>query len=140
MKAPVPELSIAASVFNLHMESCEDGERLAREAAEARQRATDAAAYQKRMQRTFEQCPGFVGGDMPAGPGLKGRITIEPARVPEALAWLKRRCRVAESMDLSTDSALCVEIVTRQNRHVTPGSNRPSVRFGRPEQFQLDLS
>jgi hypothetical protein len=137
MRQSIPELAIAASVFNLHCETCEDPERLAREAAERKQSAADASAYQKRMQRTFEQCPGFVGGDMPQGPGLKGRLMLEPGRVPEALAWLKRRCRVGESLDLSTDSALCVEIITRAKP--SSAGTRIAVRFGRPEQFQLDL-
>jgi hypothetical protein len=139
MTQSIPELNIAASVFNLHMESCEDGERVAREAAELRQREREAAEYQNRMQRTFEQCPGFIGAEAPAGPGCSGRVTFEPSKALEAIAWLKRRFRVDERLDLSTDSGLCVEVISKRKPVLSGQCNSRRVHFGKTEQFQLSL-
>lgn len=139
-KAGNPEFSIMRSVFNLAGEQAEDPERVAREAAAARQRARDAEEYQKRMQKTFSQCPGFIGADAPSGPGLPGKVTFEPAKAVEAITWLKRRFRVDERLDLSTDSGLCVEIITKRKPGLSGGCNSRRVhQFGKPEQFELSL-
>lgn len=140
MNLSAPEFFIVRNCFNLAGEQAEDPERVAREAAEARQRARGAAEYQKRMQKTFSQCPGFVGADAPAGPGMPGRVTFEPAKAVEAIAWLKRRFRVDERLDLSTDSGLCVEIITKRKPGLPGACNSRRVhQFGKPEQFELTL-
>lgn len=139
LKTPDPEMAFAPDCFNLAGEAADDPERLEREARERRRLQAEAEEYQRRQQRTFEQCPGFVGADLPSGPGRAGRVMVEPGRALEAAQWLKRRFHVAESLELSTGNALCFEIRTRQAGKPGPGAQRMPVRFGRPEQFTLDL-
>lgn len=131
------EFALAAQVFNLAPEAAEDPERVAREKREAEQRAKDAAEFAKRCQRQFEQCPGFIGADAPNGPGLPGRVVVEPAKAPEAMAWLKRRYRVSENCELSGEN-ICLDVIARAA--AKPGKAR-TIRadFAKPVQFEFNL-
>lgn len=124
-----------SGAFNLVQEQAEDPERIARERLEAKIAAAAAAEYQARMQRTFSNCPGFTGGDMPSGDGKRGVVVIDPAHAQSARIWLKRRFCCNESVELS-EQGLCFEVVTRV-RGQSPKRKRPA--FGKPEQFELSL-
>ena len=132
-----PEFAIAAQSFNLAAERGEDPERVAREKREAEQRAREAAEYQSRMQRALKLCPGLTGCDPPAGPGLPGRVVIDPRQAPEARAWLKARFRVNEEVRFESADGLAVEIISRAQPK--PGQKRVSVTFDKPVQYTLDL-
>lgn len=129
---------IATQVFNLAGEEGEDPFRIERERWAAEQAKAEAAEYERRMQRTLAECPGFIGADAPAGPGKVGRVVVEPAHIPAAMAWLKRRFIVAENIELSRDEGLVVDIAPRVRR-VTQGQRPAKVRFGKPEQYSLKL-
>jgi len=133
---PQFDLPVAGDVFNLASELGVDPERIARERAEVERANREARAYQTKMQKTFAECPGFIGGDAPGGPGLVGRLVIEPARVVEAYAWLRRRFRVSENLELSQslDNGLCIDVITRLPRKC--GVWRKST-FAKPEQYEL---
>lgn len=135
MKPHQFELNGSAQVFNLAGEVGEDPVRLALEAGRKAAAAETAREYERTMQRTLEQCPGFIGADAPKSASCVGKVVVEPAKVSEALAWLKRRFVVAENLELSTDNGLCVEVAPRAPRKA--GVRRP--RFGKVEQFKLDL-
>lgn len=134
---PQPDLAVAGDVFNLAGELGVDPERIARERAEVERANREAAAYQAKMQRTFAECPGFIGGDAPTAPGLVGRVVIEPARVVEAYAWLRRRFRVSENLELSQslDNGLCIDVIPRAPRK--SGVWRKTSMFAKPVQFEL---
>jgi hypothetical protein len=123
-------------VFNLAGECAVDPERVAREHLEAEAAAAAAREYQRKMQRTFEQCPGFIGADAPTSERSKGCVIIEPALAREARDWLKRRFYVNENLELS-DQGLCIEIIPRVRKR--RGGRSVPVSFVRPEQFTLAL-
>ena len=137
MKTPQYELSGASEVFNLAPERAEDPFRVDRERWEANQRAEAAREFTAKMQRTLAECPGFMACDAPAGESSKGRVVIEPARVLEALPWLKRRFIVAENLELSDGDGLVVEVAPRVRGR--GGPRRVRVKFGKVEQFTLAL-
>lgn len=125
MQSPQFDLPCAGQVFNLSSERGIDPERVARERREAEQRQRDARDYERRMQRTFADCPGMVGGDLPDGPARGGKVVIEPGKLSEAVAWLKKRFIVNdEEIDLSGDFGAAVSFVTKR----APGA---AVRRGR---------
>lgn len=137
-KPPVIDLPIIGEVFNLAGERGEDPLRIQRERWEAERRQSEALEYQSKMQRTLEECPGFAGCDAPLGEQAQGRIVIEPARVNEAVRWLKRRFHVNENLELSPDNGLAIDIKPRV-RSCKAGARRRSVGFVKVEQFELAL-
>jgi hypothetical protein len=122
--------------FNLAGECGVDPERVIRERLEAESAAAAAREYQRKMQRTFAQCPGFIGADAPSSEQSKGCVIVEPAMAREARDWLKRRFHVNENLELS-DHGLCIEIVPRVRK--ARGARSVRVSFTRPEQFILAL-
>jgi hypothetical protein len=132
------ELPKSGDVFNLVVEQGDDPWRLEREQWAAAEAAREAREYSARMQKTFEQCPGFIGADAPSGPHCTGKVMVDPARVGEAREWLKRRFHVAENIELSTGNSLLFEIAPRV-RNKSGGGKRVVVRFGKPQQFALPL-
>jgi hypothetical protein len=123
-------------VFNLISERGIDPERAIRERSEAEAAAAAAREFELKMQRTFAQCPGFIGGDAPSGEHGKGCVVVEPAMAREARDWLKRRFQINETLELS-DQGLCIEIAPRVRR--VRGPNRPAITFAKPEQFTLPI-
>lgn len=139
MKSPQYELSGAADVFNLAGQTGNDPWRLDRERWEASEREREGREYAARMQHTFEQCPGFIGCDMPTSELSKGRVVVEPGRVLEAMTWLKRRFRASESIELSEDEGgICIEVAAKQRRSPN-GGRRVKINFGKIEQFTFEL-
>ena len=133
------ELACAGEAFNLVVEAAEDPWRAERDGWALAEARKEAAEYAAKMQKTFEQCPGYVGGDSPTSPEGSGKVVVEPGRIMEAVPWLKRRFHVNERIDLSTDNGLVVEIKPRSRK--AAGSVRlVKVHFGKPEQFTLDFS
>lgn len=129
MKPHQFEIPVCGTVFNLASETGEDPLRVEMDRLRAARECEAALEYQKRMQRLLEECPGFVGAD-------PGKVVVEPGRIAEAMVWLKRRFHVSESIELSTDTGLCVEIKPRVSKST---GKRSPVRFGKPEQFQFSL-
>lgn len=128
-------------VFNLSSETGADPFRLERERAKAEALAREAREYQTKMQLSLEKCPGFIGCDAPDNDRARGRVVVEPGRIVDAMPWLKRRFHVSESLDLSLDNGLCVEIIPRvRNSSCANGKQRVRVTFERPEQFELRLN
>jgi hypothetical protein len=125
-------------VFNLASEIAVDPWRIERERQEQDKHDFEAWQYQKKMQRTFTEVPGYVGGDVPVNDGAIGKIIIEPGRITEAMQWLKRRFVVNENLELSTDLGLCVEVCSKAKR-VAGKPNQRRVCFDRPIQFDLGL-
>jgi hypothetical protein len=139
MKTPQYELAGSASVFNLAGETGLDPFRIERERWAEAERKRDAQEYAARMQHTFEQCPGFIGGDAPTSVNGRGVVVVEPGRIVEALAWLKRRFHASETIDVDTDlQGIAVEVAPRVRRAM-PGGRRIKVSFGKVEQFTLAL-
>lgn len=138
MRSPIRDLPVAGDVFNLAGELGVDPERIVRERGEIERANREAKAYQDRMQKTFAECPGFIGGDAPRGPGLVGRLVVEPARIVEAYAWLRRRFRVSENLELSQslDNGLCIDVIPRPPRK--SGVWRKQT-FAKPVQYELPL-
>ena len=127
---------IGSSTFNLASEATADGEHLLLEARQAEIDRRAAAEYQRQMQRTLAECPGFVGGELPAGPGCAGSILIEPECARSALDWLKRRVSVDDAAEIETTGELRVQIWTWRKG---VRGRRVSVKFGKPEQFTLNI-
>ncbi len=138
MKTLQHEMPIVGAVFNLAGESGDDPFRLEREAWEAAERQREGREYAARMQHTFEQCPGFIGGDCPTCDSGKGVVIVEPAQVVSALAWLKRRFHASENIELSPDGGIAIEIAPRVRRSPS-GGKKIKVKFGKVEQFALPL-
>ncbi len=130
------ELSHIGEVFNLHSECGQDPARLARERAEAELRERAARLYAAKYQKTFEQCPGFVGCDSPQGPGRSGRVVVDPAHAEAARVWLKRRFSVNENLSLDAGAGLVFEVRTRNKSRT---GTRVKVSFDKPVQFELAL-
>lgn len=138
MKKPIQtELPQAWEVFNLHGQCAEDPLRVEREREAADQAEAQAKAFAERCQKTFEQCPGFVGCDAPRGPGLPGRVVVEPAFAAEARDYLKKRFHVNESLELDAGGGLAIEVAAR--RKSKPGQRRVRVMFDKPVQFEFAL-
>lgn len=129
------ELPTAGQVFNLAPEQGADGARIIAEMAEQAKREREAREFAESMQRKLADVPGFIGVDV-AGPESPSKVMLDPRLVTDAMMWLKRRFRVAEHLELSTDNALCVEIIPRSK--AKQGQRR--ARFGKIEQFVLPLS
>ena len=122
--------------FNLVSEYGEDPERIIRERQEAEAAAAAALEYESKMQRSFAQCPGFIGCDPPSGERSKGRVVVDPTYAFQAREWLKRRFNCNEAIELS-DHGLCIEVMPRVR--AKPGQPRRRVSFLKPEQFDLAL-
>ena len=131
------ELAGAESVFNLRCECGADPLRVLREQAEAERQRAEAEAYAQKCQKSFEQCPGFIGCDAPRGPAQVGRVVVEPGQVAEAMAYLKRRFRVNQNLELDAGRGLCLEVASRPRS--VRGKRTVRVAFGKPVQFELGL-
>jgi hypothetical protein len=129
------------SVFNLSSERGDDPFRVERERWEQSERHREAREYAAKMQMQLEQCPGFIGADAPESDTGRGRIVIDPVRVTEAHAWLKRRFHTSENLELS-DNGLCIELKPRvRSKSVCANrGKRLPVSFERPTQFELGLN
>ncbi len=138
MKTLQHEIPIVGEAFNLAGEVGSDPFRLERERWQAAERQREASEYAARMQHTFEQCPGFQGGDAPTSEAGKGVVIVEPGQVVNALAWLKRRFRASENIELSPDGWIAIEVAPRVRRAAV-GGRKLAVRFGKTEQFTLPL-
>jgi hypothetical protein len=134
-----PEFEFTSQVFNLACECGEDPERVELEKREAEQRQRDAAEYAARMQKTFAQCPGFIGADAPPGPGQLGRVIVEPSMATQAAAWLRRRFRVNQNLELDAGEGLAFEVISRPPQNRSGGGSRVRQTFERPIQFELQL-
>lgn len=132
-------LPVVDREFNLVTERALDGDRLARERVEAIRAEKAAAEYQKRMQLSLAQCPGFIGADAPRGEGFKGNVVVEAGEAPAAMLWLKRRFHVNENISLSTDTGICIEVITRKRKPAGPGARPVKVSWEKPKQFELTL-
>lgn len=140
-KTNQPDLPLCglANIFNLAGQRGEDPGRLMREREAAERREREAAEYEARYQRKLSECPGFVGGDAPRGPGAEGRVVVDPRLVLEARSWLTHRFAVNDALSLSE---IADGIVFEIRARATPGqrtARRRGTKFGRPEQFELDL-
>lgn len=140
MKPRQSELPQSAAVFNLAGERAVDPWRVERERREAQERQAQAAAFQAKMQRSLEECPGFTAADVPGGPGGRGRVVVSPAQATEAAQWLKRRFVVRPSLELDAAAdGLVFEIIARARPIRGNGGHRRRVSFDAPEQFHLAL-
>ena len=138
-RQPERELPFAAAAFNLFGETGDDPLRIMRERDARLALQREAELYKQKMQRVFADCPGFLGGDAPNNPAATGRVVVELGRSVEALAWLRRRFHVNESLELDRAiEGLAFEIKPRQ-RSASVGGKKFSVTFARPEQFQFVL-
>lgn len=135
---PVIDLPIVGEVFNLAGQRGEDPVRVWRERLQTERIINEAREYQNKMQRILAECPGFAGCDAPTSDLSQGRVVIEPARVTEAMQWLKRRFHVSENLELSPDNGLAIDIKPRV-RSCKTGARRRSVGFVKVEQFELAL-
>jgi hypothetical protein len=133
------ELPESESVFNLSSERACDPWRVERERIAELESKREAAEYQRKMQRTLEECPGFSGCDAPTSPGSKGMVIVEPGQVCEAWEWLRRRYHVCEHLELSTDQGIAIKIAPRLRR-VTAGQRRRKVSFEPAVQYELALA
>lgn len=141
MKTSIPEsdLPVVGEVFNLVTETAVDGARLVAERLAAAAAKADAEIYTLKMQRTFKECPGFVGGDLPDGELKKGCVEVEPAKAPAAMVWLKRRFHVNDELRVTGAELVAIEIMTRQTgRRSGPAKKRP-VSFAKPVQYTLSI-
>ena len=138
-RLPQPDLPLAASAFNLFGEEGGDPLRIMRERDAARASADEAEAYQRRMQRTLAECPGFVTCDPPRGDASSGRVVIDPAWTVPAVSWLKRRFHVNEALELRSQiDGIAVEIKPRVR---SKSGVRQTIKatFHKPEQFTFHL-
>jgi len=92
--------------------------------------------FEQLMQQKLGDCPGFIGCDAPKSASCTGKVMVDPARITEAMPWLRRRFYCSENLELSTDCGLCVEIAPRIRK---PGVKRVPVHFGKIEQFSFDF-
>jgi hypothetical protein len=134
---PQYDLPGCESVFNLALQTGADPDRIIADQLDAQRRAGEAEEYERRMQRMFEDCPGLVGCDPPRSDASTGKVVVEPARVTEAYAWLKRRFHVNENLGLSLDTGLCIEV--RPRKRTKAIGRRVAVSFEKPVQFELGL-
>lgn len=132
------ELPKAEEVFNLACECGQDPDRVIKERLDAAIAAAAAKEYEMKMQRTFSECPGFLGGDLPSGEGRKGNVIIDPAKALEARTWLKRRFICNDSLELSA-LGLCIELMPRSRAKSAPGRRHHVATFAKPVQYELSL-
>lgn len=138
MKPRQSELAGSHTVFNLACECGVDPDRVLKERLDAAIARAAAREYELKMQRTFSQCPGFIGGDAPSSENGKGHVVVDPGKALEAREWLKRRFHCNDALELS-DQGLCIEVVPRARRKAAGGPRRVRVAFGKLEQFTLSL-
>lgn len=139
MKPLQHEMPVVGDCFNLAGQSADDPWRVDRERWETAQRAADAREYEARMQRALSLCPGFVGVDAPSHDAGRGVVVVEPGRIIEALAWLKRRFNASETIDISTElQGIAIEIAPRVRRSHLCGK-RIKVSFEKPVQFEFTI-
>lgn len=139
MRTHQHELPVEVSgIFNLAPEMGEDPIRVMMDRQRLAEKAEAALEYERAMQRKFQECPGFVGADVPAAPGLSGKVIIEPAKAFDAMTWLKRRFHVNENLELSGDRGICIEVIPR-DRKISRQGRRARIRFGGPEQYELGI-
>ncbi len=131
------ELESCRAAFNLMVEEQADPVRLMHEELASNQARLQAEEFERKYQRQLSECPGFTTCDAPRGPDVVGRVVIEPGMIEQAIPWLKRRFHIAETLELSTDLGLCVEVKPRI-KSVT-NKSRAKVSFKKPEQFILEL-
>ncbi len=129
--------SSVGEVINLVVEDGNDPVRLALEAGRRAADLEAARAYADKMQRLLAECPGFVGADAPSCASSSGKVVVDPGRIVEATAWLKRRFHVSENLGLSHDQGLCVEVIPRETRKQSGKRSKPL--FGKPTQFELNI-
>lgn len=130
MKTHQFEIAVVGDVFNLAVEQADDPLRVELDRLRALREQEAALEYHRKMQRLLEECPGFIGAD-------PGKVVVEPGRIGEAMAWLKKRFHVNESLELSTDTGLCIEVKPRQRRKPGSTGKRSLVKFSKPEQFDF---
>jgi len=136
---PGAELPLTREAFNLFSEAGEDPLRVMRERDARLAAEAEAAEYQSKMQRVFADCPGFIGGDAPNCAAAIGRVVVEPGRTVEALAWLKRRFHVNQSLELDrTIEGVAFEVKARVRAKLS-GGRRIKVSFAPAEQFTLNF-
>lgn len=135
------ELAGSETVFNLAGEAANDPWRVERERRLQAEREREGREHAARVQLTLSQCPGFVGCDAPTSEDGAGRVVVEPGRVFEAVAWLKRRFHISENLDLSPDNGLCIDLKmrVRSKSGCARRGRAVPVTFNRPEQFELRL-
>ena len=136
MKAFQPEMPLAASCFNLALETGIDIDRQLVEQRAALARECAAKEFAAKMQRQLSECPGFIGGDVPQSVESAGRIVVQPSMTLEAVAWLKRRFHVAENLEVDGGNGLCIDIKPRNRK---AGGKRQKFMGSRVEQFQLQF-
>lgn len=139
MKIPQTELPVIGQVFNLHGECGEDPQRLLREREAAAKAEAEARAFAERCQLTLAKCPGFIGCDAPKGPGLSGKVVVEPGCAAEARDFLKKRFHVNELLELDAGGGLALEVAAR-NRGKSNSQKRNRLPFERPVQYELQLA
>lgn len=142
MKPIQLEVPGVEQAFNLAGETTADGSRLVQEALDRAIAKAAAEEYALRMQRTFAQCPGFIGGDAPDGEQKRGSVTVEPSKAAEARVWLKRRFRVNQDLKLSSADGLVFEVITRRKPRKSGGQTSPPLKiaWAKPVQFELPLA
>lgn len=123
-------------IFNLTGECGVDPDRVIRERLEAEAAAAAAREYERKMQRTFAECPGFLSGNAPSGERSKGHVIVEPAMAREARDWLKRRFYINENLELN-DQGLCIEVIPKVRK--ARRARAVAGLFIKPEQFTLAL-
>lgn len=133
------DFGFAGSCFNLAGERGEDPDRILRERREAEKRQREAAEFQAKMQRRLEECPGFIGGSMPTGPGACGSVVIEPECIKAAMPWLKARFRVNCAAGIESTGELRVQIAAKAIARKTAGVRIVKASFEKPVQFTLEL-
>lgn len=139
MKPLQHEIPVVGDRFNLAGQVADDPWRVDRERWEAAERLAAGREYAARMQRTFEQCPGFVGGDAPTSETGRGVVVVEPGHIIEALAWLKRRFHASETIDISTElQRIAIEIAPRVRRSPS-GGRKIRISFDKPVQFEFKI-
>ena len=136
-KARQLELHACSGAFNLFGERGIDPVAVLLERGRQAAAAEAAREFERKMQRLLSECPGFVGAEAPAGPASVGRVVVEPRLALEAIPWLKRRFHVNETLALSPDRGLCVEVKPRARGRSS--GRRGRVTFAKPEQFQLNF-
>lgn len=119
-----------------------ESEKNLRELLDSLHRAEQAAAqreYTLKMERIFSKCPGFIEANVPQGESWRGSVVIDPMFMQEGVQWLKRRYIVAPSLIIDgAAGGLRIEIAPRPKHH-GPRKQKVEIRWGKPEQFELDI-
>lgn len=137
MKPYQSEIPVVGVAFNLCVQTGLDMDRVLEDQRKALARECAAKEFTAKMQRMLSECPGFLGGDLPASERDSGRVIIEPGKTLEAFTWLKRRFHVAENLEVSLDNGLAIDIKPRCRRG--GGVKRHKFVGCRGEQFTLEL-